>query len=53
MATADGKIGFRVEYDLRSGAHINAFAGKEKSPHFRFKGTQDTVNKIIRRFFCD
>ncbi len=36
MTTADGKIGFRVEFDVRNGAHINVFAGKEKGPHFIF-----------------
>ncbi|MBI4511515.1 MAG: hypothetical protein HY698_17915 [Deltaproteobacteria bacterium] len=52
MSTADGRVGFRVEFDARSGAHINVFAGKEKGPHFKFKGTQATVNKIVRRFLC-
>ncbi|MCI0151969.1 hypothetical protein KNO81_39735 [Paraburkholderia sediminicola] len=27
MKSADGRVGFRVEYDARSGAHINVFAG--------------------------
>lgn len=27
MSTADGKIGYRIEYDGRNGAHINIFAG--------------------------
>ena len=27
MTTADGKTGFRIEYDERSGAHINVFSG--------------------------
>jgi hypothetical protein len=52
MSTADGRVGFRVEFDARSGAHINVFAGKEKGPHFQFKGTQKTVNKIVQRFLC-
>lgn len=30
MKTLDSKIGFRVEHDARHGAHINAWAGKEK-----------------------
>lgn len=52
MSTADGRVGFRVEFDGRSGAHINVFAGKEKGPHIQFKGTQDTVNRIVRQFLC-
>ena len=52
MSTVDGRIGFRVEFDTRSGAHINVFAGKEKGPHFQFKAAQETVNKIIRQFLC-
>ena len=58
MSTADGKVGFRVEFDKRSGAHINAWdhnapKGKQKSPHFTFEGDQRTVNKIIRQFRCN
>lgn len=41
MSTADGGVGFRVEFDARSGAHIDASAGKEKGAHFQFKGTQE------------
>jgi hypothetical protein len=50
MKTADGRVGFRVEYDARSGAHINVWAGKEKGPHFQFDASQSTVNRIIRQF---
>lgn len=52
MQTMDGKVGFRVEFDARSKAHINVWAGKEKGPHFKFEGTPKTVNKIVRRFKC-
>jgi RHS repeat-associated protein len=50
MKTADGRVGFRVEYDDRSGAHINVWAGKEKGPHFTFEGNQSMVNQIIKQF---
>lgn len=30
MRASDGKTGFRVEFDGRSGAHINVWSGKEK-----------------------
>lgn len=50
MKSADGKIGFRVEYDSRSGAHINVWAGKEKGPHFLFEGDQALVNTLAKQF---
>jgi hypothetical protein len=52
MSTADGKVGFRVEFDAKNGAHINVWSGKEKGPHFQFKGDQSTVNRIRRAFGC-
>ena len=50
MQTLDGKVGFRVEYDARNGAHINVWAGKEKGPHFTFDASQATVDKIVKLF---
>ncbi len=50
MKTADGIVGFRVEYDVRSGAHINVWSGKEKGPHFTFEGSQSTVDQIVKQF---
>lgn len=50
MQSLDGKIGFRVEYDARSGAHINVWFGKEKGPHFEFEATEEMVNNIVKRF---
>lgn len=50
MRTADGKTGFRVEFDSRNGAHINVFSGKLKGPHFKFSGTEKSVNNIHKRF---
>ncbi|WFB07933.1 sugar-binding protein [Streptomyces sp. LX-29] len=46
MQTANGKAGFRIEFDDRSGAHINVWAGKEKGPHFQFNATEATVTKL-------
>ncbi|WP_241503598.1 T7SS effector LXG polymorphic toxin [Bacillus safensis] len=48
--TEDGKIGFRIEHDSRSGAHINVWAGKEKGPHFEFDASEKTVKKIQKHF---
>jgi hypothetical protein len=50
MRTSDGKVGFRVEYDQRNGAHINVWAEKEKGPHFNFEGNESVVNRIVKQF---
>ncbi|HEY4436792.1 MAG TPA: PAAR-like domain-containing protein [Lelliottia sp.] len=50
MTTADGKTGFRVEYDERSGAHINVFSGKEKGEHYQFDATEPTTTKHQDRY---
>lgn len=52
MQTANGKTGFRVEWDERSGAHINVWSGKEKGPHFTFDAPESTVTKIQGRYGC-
>lgn len=46
MTTLDGKTGFRIEYDERSGAHINVFNGKDKGEHFLFDAPESTVTKL-------
>ncbi|WLR41739.1 RHS repeat-associated core domain-containing protein [Bacillus carboniphilus] len=48
--TKDGKVGFRIEHDTRSGAHINVWAGKEKGPHYEYDASEKTVKKIQNRF---
>lgn len=50
MKTADGSIGFRVEYEARNGAHINVWAGREKGPHFTFEGNPSMVDQIVKQF---
>jgi hypothetical protein len=50
--TADGKTGFRIEYDERSGAHINVWSGKEKGPHFTFDASESTVTKLQGHYGC-
>ena len=57
MSTADGRVGFRVEFDSRSGAHINvwdynAAKGMQKGDHYTFKGSRKTMNRIARQFGC-
>ncbi|WP_079053738.1 polymorphic toxin-type HINT domain-containing protein [Streptomyces graminilatus] len=52
MQTADGKTGFRIEFDQRSGAHINVWSGKEKGPHFKFNASEATVTKIQALHGC-
>lgn len=50
MLSSDGKTGFRIEYDNRSGAHINVFNGKEHGPHYQFDATPKTVSQIQSHF---
>ena len=50
MSSAEGKVGFRVEFDTRSGVHINVWSGKLKGPHFQFNSSEKTVNNILTRF---
>ncbi|CAI1505500.1 Cell wall-associated polypeptide CWBP200 [Serratia marcescens] len=50
MTTLDGKTGFRIEYDERSGAHINVFSGKDKGEHFLFDAKESTVTKLQELF---
>ena len=52
MQTVDGKTGFRIEFDERSGAHINVWSGKEKGPHFTFDASESTVTKLQGKFGC-
>ncbi|MDA8481407.1 Rhs family protein, partial [Citrobacter sp. Awk 4] len=50
MTTLDGKTGFRIEFDERSGAHINVFSGKDKGEHFLFEVSESTVTKLQKLF---
>ncbi|MGX5797164.1 RHS repeat-associated core domain-containing protein, partial [Pseudomonas sp. E2-15] len=50
MQTADGKTGYRVEHDDRSGAHINVWSSKKKGPHYLFDANQKMVIKLTKRF---
>ncbi|MGY2366556.1 RHS repeat-associated core domain-containing protein, partial [Pseudomonas azotoformans] len=50
VQTADGKTGYRVEYDDRSGAHINVWSGKKKGPHYQFDASPKTVLQLTKRF---
>ena len=47
----DGSKGYRIEFDARSGAHINVFAGKTIGPHFMFKGSAADVAAVLRQLF--
>ncbi|MFV0927873.1 RHS repeat-associated core domain-containing protein [Pseudomonas palmensis] len=42
--------GFRVEYDERHKAHINAFNGKKNERTICFDASGKTVTKIVKRF---
>jgi RHS repeat-associated protein len=49
MKSADGKSGFRIEFDERHGAHINVWSGKQKHT-FTFDGNQSMVDRLVRQF---
>ena len=47
-----GAVGFRVEFDARSGAHVNVINRKAIGPRLRFKGNLKSVNTLLRRLYC-
>lgn len=49
MKSADGRSGFRVEFDDRHGAHINVWSGRQKDT-FTFEGNQSMVDQIVKQF---
>lgn len=52
VRTANDKVGFRIEFDERSGVRVNVWAGKEKGAHFQFSATEVTVVKLQRMHGC-
>lgn len=54
MQTSAGKVGFKVEFNERSGAHINTsykYTGrKEKGLHFEFQLSEKRVTKIPKHY---
>ncbi len=46
-----GDIGYRIEFDARSQAHINVFAGKEVGPHFTFSQSEADMLAVLRQLF--
>jgi hypothetical protein len=50
MRFADGGM-YRIEFDARSGAHINVGIGKLKGPHILFEGNEKTVETLRSRLF--
>lgn len=50
MRTSAGKVGFKVEFNERSGAHINTWVGKEKGLHFEFESREKRVTKIPKHY---
>jgi hypothetical protein len=49
----DGNKGYRIEFDSRSGGHINVFAGKDIGPHFTFTNNPNDVSAVLRQLFGD
>jgi hypothetical protein len=54
MRTLDKSSGYRLEFDLRSGTHINTWSAKTKGPHYTFPGNeQDIRAKWKQLYFWD
>ena len=52
MLSADGSAGWRLEFDARSGAHLNIWSGKEKGPHIIIEGMgENDVLAVLRQLF--
>jgi hypothetical protein len=51
MRTLGGASGYRLEFDTRSGAHINVWHHKMKGPHILFQGNQQDVRAKFRQLF--
>ncbi len=51
MKTYGGGSGYRLEFDQRSGAHINVWHHKIKGPHFLFPGNEQDVRAKWRQLF--
>lgn len=51
MRTIDGSSGYRIEFDPRSGAHINLWSRKLQKAHFMFPGNEQDVRAKWRQLF--
>jgi hypothetical protein len=51
MRTRDQSAGYRIEFDSRSGAHINVWCGHEKGPHYVFPGNENAVRAKYRQLY--
>lgn len=50
MKSADGRSGYRLEFDDNYGAHLNVFCnGKKSTQHFTFPGNEQTVKALFRQ----
>ena len=51
MRNYDASAGYRIEFDNRSGPHINVWFHKIKGPHFVFPGNENDVRAKWRQLF--
>jgi hypothetical protein len=51
MRTFDGSSGYRLEFDQRSGPHINVWHSKVQGPHFTFIGNEQDVRSKWRQLY--
>src|SRR3974390_1829220 len=51
MRSGDGSGGYRVEFDSRSQAHVNAWCHNQKGPHYIFPGNETVVRSLWRQLY--
>jgi hypothetical protein len=51
MQNFDASAGYRIEFDDRTGAHINVWCHKTKGPHYLFPGNKKAVEAKWRQLF--
>ena len=51
MRVLGGSSGYRIEFDQRSGAHINVWHHKDPGPHFTFRGNEQDIKSKWRQLF--
>jgi hypothetical protein len=47
--SAEGRFGFRVEWDPTHGAHVNVFTRRATGPHMLFPGNEAAVRALERQ----
>ena len=51
MRSADRSGGYRIEFSIDHGNHINVWCHYEKGPHYLFPGNEQVVRTLWRQLF--